>query len=142
MVDLKGIIVLTKIDHIGIAVSSIEAALPFYRDNLKMTCLGMEEVAEQKVRVAMFSIGESKIELLEPTDPESPLAKFLEKNGSGIHHIAYEVPDIVTAIANLMADGVRMIDKKPRQGAHDSLIAFIHPKSSHGVLTEICQQTH
>ena len=133
---------LSKINHIGIAVQSIEAALPFYRDNLGMTCLGTEEVAEQKVRVAMLVVGESKIELLEPTSPESPVAKFLEKNGTGIHHIAYEVADIVGAIAKLMAEGVRMIDETPRKGAHESLIAFIHPKGSGGVLTEICQQTH
>ena len=133
---------LSKINHIGIAVQSIEAALPFYCDNLGMTCLGTEEVAEQKVRVAMLIIGESKIELLEPTDPDSPVAKFLEKSGPGIHHIAYEVADIVAAIARLVADGVRMIDAKPRSGAHESLIAFIHPKNSLGVLTELCQLPH
>ena len=133
---------LSKINHIGIAVQSIEAALPFYCDSLGMTCLGTEEVAEQKVRVAMLTIGESKIELLEPTAPDSPVAKFLEKSGPGIHHIAYEVADIVAAIASLVADGVRMIDAKPRSGAHESLIAFIHPKNSLGVLTELCQLPH
>ncbi len=130
---------LTKINHIGIAVTSLEAALPFYRDNLGMAFAGVEEVVEQKVRVAMLQIGESKIELLEPTSEESPVARFIEKNGAGIHHIAYEVADIETAIARLCAAGARMIDEKPRQGAHGARIAFIHPKSSNGVLTELCQ---
>jgi methylmalonyl-CoA/ethylmalonyl-CoA epimerase len=130
---------LTKINHIGIAVTSLEAALPFYRDNLGMAFAGFEEVAEQKVRVAMLQIGESKIELLEPTSEESPVARFIEKNGAGFHHIAYEVADIEAAIARLSADGARMIDEKPRHGAHGTRIAFIHPKSSNGVLTELCQ---
>ena len=133
---------LTKINHIGIAVSSIEAALPFYRDNLTMPCAGIEEVAEQKVRVAMLQVGESKIELLEPTSDDSPVAKFIEKNGPGIHHVAYEVADIKAAIAKVMGEGCRMVDEKPRNGAHGTLIAFIHPKSSHGVLTELCQAGH
>ena len=130
---------LTKINHIGIAVTSLDASVPFYRDNLGMAFSGIEEVAEQKVRVAMLCIGESKIELLEPTSEDSPVAKFIEKNGQGIHHIAYEVDDIESAIAALRADGVRMIDEKPRLGAHGTQIAFIHPKSSNGVLTELCQ---
>lgn len=130
---------LTKINHIGIAVPSLEAALPFYRDNLSMPFAGIEEVAEQKVRVAMLQIGESKIELLEPTSPESPIAKFLEKNGTGIHHIAYETADVEAAIAKLKAEGARMVDDVPRNGAHGTRIAFIHPKSSGGVLTELCQ---
>ncbi len=133
---------LHKIDHIGIAVQSIEVTLPFYRDSLGMKCLGLEEVAEQKVKVAMLAIGESKIELLEPTSADSPLATFLEKNGQGIHHIAYEVADIKAAIAGLLADGARMIDETPRNGAHGTRIAFMHPKSSHGVLTELCQPGH
>lgn len=133
---------LQKINHIGIAVQSIDATLPFYRDNLGMVCLGLEEVAEQQVKVAMLAVGESKIELLEPTSADSPVAKYLEKNGQGIHHIAYEVEDIDAAIASLLADGVRMIDIKPRQGAHGTMIAFVHPKSSHGVLSELCQSRH
>jgi methylmalonyl-CoA/ethylmalonyl-CoA epimerase len=130
---------LTKINHIGVAVKSIDETLPFYRDQLGMACLGTEEVAEQKVRVAMLQVGESKIELLEPTADDSPVAKFLEKNGPGVHHLAYEVADIEAAIAKMLADGARMIDEKPRQGAHGTRIAFVHPKSSHGVLTELCQ---
>jgi len=133
---------LQKINHIGIAVQSIAATLPFYRDSLGMTCLGEEEVAEQQVKVAMLAIGESKIELLEPTSADSAVAKFLEKNGQGIHHIAYEVGDIEAAIAALQADGARMIDAAPRAGAHGSRIAFVHPRSSHGVLTELCQAGH
>jgi methylmalonyl-CoA/ethylmalonyl-CoA epimerase len=133
---------LTKINHIGIAVKSLEETIPFYRDQLSMPFAGIEEVAEQKVRVAMLHIGESKIELLEPTSEDSPVAKFIEKNGPGIHHLAYEVEDIVVAIARLMAEGTRMIDEAPRNGAHGALIAFVHPKSSNGVLTEICQCGH
>ena len=133
---------LTKINHIGIAVQSLDASIPFYRDNLGMAFAGIEEVAEQKVRVAMLAVGESKIELLEPTSAESPVAKFIEKNGTGIHHIAYEVADIEAAIAKLLAEGARMVDEKPRNGAHGTRIAFIHPKSSLGVLTELCQAGH
>jgi methylmalonyl-CoA/ethylmalonyl-CoA epimerase len=129
---------LSKINHIGIAVQSIEEAIPFYRDSLGMIFKGTEEVPSQKVKVAFLAIGESKIELLEPTSPESPVAKFLEKNGPGVHHVAYSVPDIEEAIAQLIASGTRMIDTVPRVGAHGARIAFIHPKSSAGVLTEIC----
>jgi methylmalonyl-CoA/ethylmalonyl-CoA epimerase len=123
-------------------VKSLDETLPFYRDNLGMAFAGIEEVAEQKVRVAMLQVGESKIELLEPTSDDSPVAKFIEKNGPGIHHLAYEVEDIEAAIARLMEEGVRMIDEKPRNGAHGTRIAFVHPKSSNGVLTEICQRGH
>lgn len=133
---------LTKINHIGVAVKSLEDSLPFYRDHLGMSFAGIETVDEQKVRVAMLQIGESKIELLEPTSEDSPVGKFLEKNGPGIHHIAYEVEDIEAAIASLTAEGVRMIDQQPRCGAHDTRIAFLHPKSSAGVLTELCQCGH
>jgi len=134
--------VLQKINHIGIAVQSIDAVIPFYRDQLGMKSIGQEDVPEQKVRVAMLCVGESKIELLEPLSSDSPVAKFLEKNGQGIHHVAYEVEDIKAAIAKLAAEGCRMIDESPRNGAHGALIAFVHPKSSHGVLTELCQTGH
>ncbi len=133
---------LTKINHIGIAVASLEATIPFYRDTLGMDFAGIEVVAGQKVRVAMLQVGESKIELLEPTSEDSPVARFIEKNGAGIHHIAYEVEDIEAAIAVLLNDGARMIDETPREGAHGTRIAFIHPKSSNGVLTELCQGGH
>lgn len=131
-----------KINHIGIAVKNLESSIPLYRDQLGMNFEGTEEVIEQKVRVAFLKIGESRIELLEPTSPDSPVAKFLEKNGEGIHHLAYEVEDIDAALADLKQKGVRLIDEKPRSGAHGSLIAFLHPKATGGVLTEICQMGH
>jgi methylmalonyl-CoA/ethylmalonyl-CoA epimerase len=130
---------LKKINHIGIAVCSLEEAIPFYRDALCMSFLGMEEVAEYKVKVAFFRIGESKIELLEPTCEKSFLFEFIRKNGNGIHHIAYEVEDIEHAISCLEAKGFRMIDKIPRKGAHGARVAFIHPESGKGVLSELCQ---
>lgn len=130
---------LKKINHIGIAVQSIEDAIPFYRDSLDMPLVCVEEVYEQKVRVAMLEVGESRIELLEPTSPDSPVAKFLDKNGSGIHHIAYEVDDIEAELASLKLSGTRLIDEVPRDGAHGARIAFLHPKSSGGILTELCQ---
>lgn len=133
---------LKKINHIGIAVRSIDEAASFYGGSLAMHAEGVEEVAEQKVKVAFFTVGESRIELLEPTSPDSPVAKFLEKNGPGIHHIAYEVADIVKAIADMQEKGATMIDREPRTGAHGALIAFVHPKSSGGVLTELCQAMH
>jgi methylmalonyl-CoA/ethylmalonyl-CoA epimerase len=133
---------LKKINHIGIAVTSLDETIPFYRDMLGMALLGIEEVAEQKVKVAMLQVGESKIELLEPTSPDSPVAKFLEKNGPGVHHLAYEVEDIDAAILKLEREGTRMIDHTSRAGAHGASIAFIHPKSSNGVLTELCQVGH
>jgi len=128
-----------KINHIGIAVKNIETAATLYRDVLGMTFEGTEEVAEQKVRVAFFAIGESRIELLEPTSPDSPVAKFLEKNGEGIHHIAYEVEDIEGALHRLRQENVRLVDETPRCGAHGTRIAFLHPKATGGVLIELCQ---
>jgi methylmalonyl-CoA/ethylmalonyl-CoA epimerase len=131
-----------KINHIGIAVKNLENSIPFYRDQLGMEFEGTEEVAEQKVKVAFLKVGESRIELLEPTAPDSPVAKFLEKNGEGIHHMAYQVADIEATLAELKEKAVRLIDEKPRHGAHGSLIAFLHPKATGGVLTEICQAGH
>ena len=128
-----------KISHIGIAVTSIEAAAPFYRDVLGMEFEGTEVVAEQKVKVAFFAVGESRIELLEPTADDSPVAKFLDKNGPGVHHVAYEVADLEQRLAALKAEGVRLIDEAPRTGAHNTRIAFMHPKASGGVLTELCE---
>ncbi|MDD3802544.1 MAG: methylmalonyl-CoA epimerase [Desulfuromonas sp.] len=128
-----------KINHIGVAVTSIAEALPFYRDQLGMVYEGSEEVADQQVRVAFLAVGESRIELLEPTSETSPVARFLAKSGPGMHHIAYEVDDIVAHLEQLRGAGVRLIDEQPRRGAHNTQIAFIHPKSSGGVLTEICQ---
>jgi methylmalonyl-CoA/ethylmalonyl-CoA epimerase len=128
-----------KISHIGIAVTSIEEAMPFYRDVLGMEFEGSEVVAEQKVKVAFFVVGESRIELLEPTAADSPVARFLEKHGPGVHHVAYEVADLGQRLAQLKAEGVRLIDESPRTGAHKTQIAFLHPKASGGVLTELCQ---
>jgi len=128
-----------KVNHIGIAVKNLENSIPFYRDQLGMAFEGTEEVAEQQVRVAFLKVGESRIELLEPTSTESPVAKFLEKNGEGVHHIAYQVKDIEQSLAEFEAQGMRLIDKVPRGGAHRSCIAFLHPKATGGVLTEICQ---
>ncbi len=127
------------INHIGIAVPSLTDQIPFYRDVLGLTFLGEEVVEEQKVKVAMFKCGEVKIELLEPTSPESPIAKFLEKKGTGIHHIAYETDNLEGKLASLKDDGVRLIDETPRDGAHGTRIAFIHPASSGKILTELCQ---
>jgi methylmalonyl-CoA/ethylmalonyl-CoA epimerase len=128
-----------KISHIGIAVTNIEEATPFYQKVLGMEFEGTEVVAEQKVKVAFFAIGESRIELLEPTAADSPVAKFLEKHGPGVHHIAYEVADLKQRLEQLKAEGVRLIDESPRMGAHKTQIAFMHPKASGGVLTELCQ---
>ena len=131
-----------KINHIGIAVNSIEDSIPLYREVYGMKDEGVEVVAEQKVKVAFFSVGESRIELLEPTSDDSPVAKFIEKNGPGVHHVAYEVDDVKIEIERLKEQGIRLIDEVPRCGAHQTQIAFLHPKSSGGVLTEMCQMHH
>jgi methylmalonyl-CoA/ethylmalonyl-CoA epimerase len=128
------------IDHLGIAVRSIDEASRFYRDALGLECTGIEEVADQKVRVAFFPIGDTRIELLEPTAADSPIAKFLAKNGPGLHHIAYRVDDLPATLAALKSAGVRLIDESPRPGAHGMQIAFAHPASTSGVLTEFCQR--
>jgi len=130
-----------KIDHIGIAVESIDSCIGFYRDLLGLEHAGSDVVAEQKVRIAFLSIGESRIELLEPTSPESPIAGFLEKRGSGLHHIAIRVDNIEEALARHKEAGARLIDESPRIGAHGTKIAFVHPKSSGGVLLELCQES-
>jgi methylmalonyl-CoA/ethylmalonyl-CoA epimerase len=127
------------IDHLGIAVRSIDEASRFYRDALGLECTGTEEVPDQKVRVAFFPIGDTRIELLEPTADDSPIAKFLDKRGPGLHHIAYRVADLPATLAALKSAGVRLIDETPRPGAHGMQIAFAHPKSTSGVLTEFCQ---
>jgi methylmalonyl-CoA/ethylmalonyl-CoA epimerase len=129
-----------KIDHVGIAVKSIEEWLPYYRDTLGLEYLGSEEVKEQKVRVAFLQIGESRIELLEPTSTDSPISKFIEKRGGGIHHIAILVDDINTVLSRHHEHGFELIDKEPRIGAHDRKIAFVHPKSTGRVLLELCQE--
>ena len=131
---------LQKIDHIGIAVKSIEEALPYYENVLLLKCEGIEEVASQKVKTAFFTVGGVHIELLEPTSPDSPIAKFLEKNpNGGVHHLAFATDDVVDSLAKVEAKGVALIDKAPRIGAHNKQIAFLHPKCTQGVLTELCQ---
>jgi len=129
---------LKKIDHIGIAVHSIGEARVFYEEVLGLECLKIEEVAEQKVRTAFFKVGEIHLELLEPTSEDSPVANFLNKRGEGLHHIGYLVTDIEQQIEYAGEKGCEMINKKPVVGAADKLIAFLHPRSSHGVLTEFC----
>ncbi|TVQ19421.1 MAG: methylmalonyl-CoA epimerase [Spirochaetaceae bacterium] len=129
-----------KINHIGIAVQSLDERIPFYRDVLGLSLTGTETVADQKVRVAMFRVGDVTIELLEPTDPESPIAKFMEKNGEGMHHVSYQVDDLEKQIADVVDKGVRMIDPVPRPGAHGTRIAFLHPKSTGRVLTELTEE--
>lgn len=126
------------IDHIGIAVRSLEERIPFYRDVLSLGEPELEEVPEQKVRVAMFHTGAGRVELLEPTSPESPIARFMEKNGEGIHHVALATGDVTAGIAAVEQSGLRMIDSTPREGAGGAQIAFVHPKSSGGVLLEFC----
>jgi methylmalonyl-CoA/ethylmalonyl-CoA epimerase len=129
-----------KIDHVGIAVADLEKALAFYRDQLGLEFKGTEEVEEQKVRVAFFPVGESKIELLESTDPAGPVGKFIEKKGEGVHHLSFRVSDIEGKLKELKERGVALIDEQPRYGAGGAKIAFLHPKSTGGVLIELCER--
>ncbi|MDZ4164970.1 MAG: methylmalonyl-CoA epimerase [Smithellaceae bacterium] len=129
-----------KIDHIGIAVESIERALGFYGDALGLKLEGEEVVAGQHVKTAFLPTGDTEIELLESLDPDGPIGKFIEKKGEGIHHIAWEVEDIDAALQELKGKGVRLIDPEPRPGAGGKRIAFIHPKDTFGVLVELCQK--
>ena len=130
----------THIEHIGIAVRSLDEAIPYYENVLGLTCYAVEEVKEQKVRTAFFQVGETKIELLEPTDPDSPVGKFIEKKGEGMHHIAFAVNNIEGHLKDVEEKGVRLIDSIPRKGAEGLDIAFLHPKSTFGVLTEFCEK--
>lgn len=130
------------IDHIGIAVKNIDEALKFWQDTLGVKCTGVEEVADQKVKTAFLPLKDSELELLEPTEPDSPIAKFIEKNNGrgGMHHVALRVENLEAALADLKAKGVRLIDEKPRKGAGGALIAFIHPAATGGVLLELSQR--
>jgi methylmalonyl-CoA mutase C-terminal domain/subunit len=128
-----------KIDHIGIAVKSLSEAVKVYEQAVGLKLTGFDEVDEQGVRVAMLDIGESRIELLEPTRPDSPVEKFMTKRGEGIHHIAVRVDNIEETLERLKKAGVRLIDETPKRGAHNSRIAFIHPASTHGVLMELVE---
>jgi len=129
---------ISHIEHIGIAVDSLEEAIPFYEEKLGMKCYAVEEVTDQKVKTAFFKVGETKIELLESTDPEGPIGKFIEKKGPGIHHLAFAVDDVNKSLTELEEKDVRLIDKQSRKGAEGLNIGFLHPKSTLGVLTEIC----
>ncbi len=129
-----------KVDHIGVAVSNLEEALKVYTDVLGLKLHGTEVVEEQKVRVAFMPVGDTEIELLESTDAEGPIAKFIEKRGEGIQHIAFRVDDIEEALEQMRQKGVRLIDEKPRYGAGGARIAFLHPKATGGVLVELCER--
>lgn len=128
------------IDHLGIAVESLDAMIPVYRDILKLELVGMDEVPSQKVRVAMFKVGESTIELLESTDPEGPIGKFVASRGLGIHHIAFAVDDIAAELERMKGTGARLLNPEPVPGAHGSKVAFVHPGSTGKVLMELCQK--
>ena len=130
------------VNHIGIAVKSIDAHKEFYEKVLGATFEGVEVVADQKVKVGFFKVGDVRLELLEPTDPTSTVAGFIEKKGEGLHHVAYTVDNIQKRLDDLKAGGVKLIDEKPRAGAHHTQIAFLHPKASCGVLTELCEPKH
>jgi methylmalonyl-CoA/ethylmalonyl-CoA epimerase len=129
---------ITRIDHLGIAVRSLDASIPYYEQALGLKCEHREEVASQQVRTAFFHVGEVHLELLEPMSPESPVAKFIEKNGEGIHHVAFATTDITAQLAQASDSGVRLIHAAPFEGAAGKLVAFLHPKSTGGVLTEFC----
>lgn len=131
---------LTHIEHIGIAVKNLEEAIRFYEGTLGLECYRVEEVHDQKVKTAFFMVGQTKIELLESTDPEGPIGKFIEKKGEGIHHIAFAAKDISSALNEAKVKGVKLIDEVPRPGAEGLNIAFLHPKSTFGVLTEFCEK--
>lgn len=130
----------SHIEHIGIAVKNLDEAIHFYEEILGLECYNIEEVRDQKVKTAFFKIGQTKIELLEPTGPDSPVAKFIEKRGEGIHHIAFAVSNIGRKLKEAEAKGVRLIDKVSRTGAEGMDIGFLHPKSTFGVLTELCEK--
>jgi methylmalonyl-CoA/ethylmalonyl-CoA epimerase len=127
-----------KIDHLGIAVRDLDESIRYYQETLGLSCEGTEEIASQKVKTAFFHVGDVHIELLEPTAEDSPIAKFLEKNGEGIHHIAFATDDITGQLKKAADSGARLIHEVPFDGAGDKLVAFLHPKSTHGVLTEFC----
>ena len=131
---------ISRIDHLGIGVESIEKVLPYFENVLGLSCYAIEEVADQKVKTAFLKVGEVKLELLEPTSPDSPIAKWLEKGGKGVHHVAFAVEDgVAEALLEAESKEIRLIDKAPRAGAENMMIGFLHPKSTGGVLTELCE---
>ncbi len=129
----------SHIEHIGIAVNNIASAIEFYEKVLGLKCYNIEEVPEQKVKTAFFLVGQTKIELLESTDNEGPIGKFIEKRGEGIHHIAFAVENIESQLLHASESGIKLIDSSPRKGAEGLDIAFLHPKSTNGVLIELCE---
>lgn len=130
---------LTHIEHIGIAVKNLDESIKFWEEKMGLKCYAIEEVKDQKVKTAFFMIGQTKIELLESTDPEGPIGKFIEKKGEGIHHLAFASADVASDLAELEMKEIQLIDKSPRKGAEGLNIAFLHPKSTFGVLTELCE---
>jgi methylmalonyl-CoA/ethylmalonyl-CoA epimerase len=131
---------ISRIDHLGIGVESIEKVLPYFENVLGLKCYAVEEVADQKVKTAFLKVGEVKLELLEPTSPESTIQKWIDKGNKGVHHVAFCIEDgVANALAEVSEKGVRLIDEKPRKGAENLNIAFLHPKSTAGVLTELCE---
>lgn len=131
---------ISHIEHIGIAVANLEEAISYYTKVLGLECYAVEEVADQKVKTAFFKVGDTKIELLESTDPEGPIGKFIEKKGQGVHHVAFAVDNVDETLTEVESKGVQLIDKKGRKGAEGLTIGFLHPKSTLGVLTEICSK--
>lgn len=130
---------ISHIEHIGIAVKNLEESILYWEKVFGLECYAVEEVKDQKVKTAFFMVGQTKIELLESTDPEGPIGKFIENRGEGIHHMAFAVKDLGKALAETEANGIRLIDKEPRKGAEGLHIGFLHPKSTYGVLTELCE---
>jgi len=135
----KKIMEISHIEHIGIAVKNLTESIKYYEEVLGLKCYAIEEVADQKVKTAFFMVGQTKIELLESTDPEGPIGKFIENKGEGIHHLAFAVNNIEKSLAEAEEKGIRLIDKTPRKGAEGLTIGFLHPKSTIGVLTEFCE---
>ena len=131
---------ISHIEHIGIAVKSIEESITYYEEVLGLKCYSIEEVADQKVKTAFFQVGDTKIELLESTSPDGPIGKFIEKKGEGMHHIAFAVPNTTEALETAAEKGVQLVDKVSRPGAEGLHIGFLHPRSTHGVLTELCSK--
>ena len=131
---------ISRIDHLGIGVQSIEEVLPYFENVLGLKCYAVEEVADQKVKTAFLKVGEVKLELLEPTSPDSAIAKWLEKGGKGVHHVAYAVEDgVAEALVECEGKEIKLIDKAPRKGAENMMIGFLHPKCTAGILTELCE---
>ncbi len=129
----------THIEHLGVAVNSLEEAIPYWENVLGLKCYAIEEVADQRVKTAFFMLGQTKIELLEATSPDSAIAKYIEKKGVGIHHMALACENIEEQLADAESQGIQLIDKTPRKGAEGLTIAFLHPKSTQGILTELCE---